>query len=107
MLSVQQALVASFVMGAIIAGLRAAPFLFFGGRTTPAFLGFVERYLPPVAMTALVVASYASVRWLDGPHGLPELAAGTAVALLHLWKRNALLSIVGGTALYMALASLA
>ncbi|MEN6499152.1 MAG: AzlD domain-containing protein, partial [Rectinema sp.] len=33
----------------------------------------------------------------------PALVAGALTALLHFWKRNVLLSIVGGTALYMAL----
>ncbi|RHO87948.1 hypothetical protein DW049_07045 [Ruminococcus sp. AF41-9] len=37
------------------------------------------------------------------PHGLPELIACVAVVLLHLWKRNTLLSIIAGTAVYMVL----
>ena len=41
---------------------------------------------------------------LLGPtHGLPELLAGAAVVGLHLWKKNTLLSIAVGTALYMVL----
>ena len=34
---------------------------------------------------------------------LPALLACAAVALLHLWRRNTLLSIIGGTLTYMLL----
>ena len=41
---------------------------------------------------------------LLGPtHGLPELIAAAAVVGLHCWKKNTLLSIAAGTALYMVL----
>ena len=45
--------------------------------------------------------------WISGitalPFGIPEILACSAVVLLHLWKRNTLLSIISGTALYMVL----
>ncbi len=103
MLSVEAAFVAVAAMTAIIFGSRALPFLLFAKRKAPAALGFIEKYMPPVAMTVLAVASYTSLDWTARPHGLPELAAGLLVALAHLWKRNALLSIFGGTAFYMIL----
>jgi len=43
---------------------------------------------------------------LGGSHGLPELIAISAVIALHLWKRQMLLSIAGGTVLYMVLVQL-
>ena len=58
------------------------------------------------SMTALFLVVYC-LRGVDllGPaHGLPELLAGAAVVGLHLWKKNTLLSIAVGTALYMVLA---
>jgi branched-subunit amino acid transport protein AzlD len=103
MLSLESALLAVAVMAAVILGCRAAPFLLFANRKAPGALAFVEKYMPPVAMTVLAVSSYASLNWTEAPHGLPELAAGFFVVLAHLWKRNALLSIFGGTAFYMAL----
>ena len=57
------------------------------------------------SMTALFLVVYC-LRGVDllGPtHGLPELLAGAAVVGLHLWKKNTLLSIAVGTALYMVL----
>jgi branched-subunit amino acid transport protein AzlD len=57
-------------------------------------------------MTVLAVSSYTGLDWKTGTGGLSELIAGVCVALLHLWKRNALLSILGGTVLYMLLSGL-
>ena len=37
------------------------------------------------------------------PFGVPELVSVLAVVVLHVWKRNNLLSIGVGTVLYMAL----
>ncbi|MFA6504720.1 MAG: AzlD domain-containing protein [Treponemataceae bacterium] len=105
MLSVETAFIAVLVMAFIILSCRAAPFLLFARRKAPAALSFVEKYMPPVAMTVLAVSSYASLNWAARPHGLPETAAGVFVVLAHLWKRNALLSIFGGTAFYMLLRS--
>jgi len=104
MLSITEALIAAAVMAVIIVFCRALPFLFFAGRKPPAFLSFIEVYMPAIAMTVLAVSSYTSIRWTDSPHGIPELAAGAVVVALHAWKRNALLSILGGTFLYMVLA---
>jgi branched-subunit amino acid transport protein AzlD len=106
MLSMRDALIAAGIMAAIIAFCRALPFLFFAGRKPPAFLSFVEVYMPAIAMTVLAVSSYTSLKWTAAPHGIPELLAGAGVVVLHIWKRNALLSILGGTLLYMLLSGI-
>jgi branched-subunit amino acid transport protein AzlD len=103
MLSIPEALLASGAMIVVIYGCRALPFLFFSNRKEPAFLAFLERYMPAIAMTIMAISAYTAIRWKESPHGIPELAAGTLVVALHIWKRNALLSIIGGTILYMAL----
>ena len=51
----------------------------------------------------LLFYCFKNVTWLSGAHGAPELLASAAVVGLHLWKRNVLFSIAGGTALYMVL----
>ena len=103
MLSISHAFVASLAMAAVIVFCRALPFLFFSGKKTPKFLSFVETYMPALAMTVLALSPYASLEWNKAPHGVPELLAGLLVVGLHLWKRNPLLSILGGTGLYMIL----
>lgn len=106
MLTLPQALIATFVMALVILLCRAVPFLFFrgeGGKVRAAFIAFVERAVPPVAMTVLAFASIAGPLKSGWPHALPAVIAAVATAFLHLARRNTLLSIVGGTALYMAL----
>lgn len=83
---------------------RWLPFwLFPEGKEPPAVVHYLGRVLPCATMGLLVVYCLKGVDWLAAPHGAPELIAIGAVAALHRWKGNVLLSIVGGTALYMVL----
>jgi len=124
--SVGEALILCFVMAAVIFFCRIFPFLFFykkngnirdeggsqDGRGDTAehyaardragvFLAFVEKTAPPVAMTVLAINALpikSSPREI-----IPAMAAAILTAIVHLWRRNTLLSICGGTALYMLL----
>ena len=84
---------------------RWLPFwLFPEKKQPPAVVTYLGRVLPPAMMGLLVVYCLKSVTWLSAPHGAPELIAIAAVAALHTaGRRNVLLSIAGGTALYMVL----
>lgn len=83
---------------------RFLPFLVFGGkRKVPAFVSYLGRALPLALFAMLVVYCLRDVDFVGGVHGLPELAAIAVTGGLHLWKRNMLLSIAGGTAFYMLL----
>ena len=91
-------------MAVVTALLRFLPFLIWNGkRKTPAYILFLGKYLPYSIMGMLVVYCLKGVQITAYPHGLPELIAVAAVAILHIWKKNTLLSIVGGTVLYMIL----
>jgi len=124
--SVGEALLLCFVMAAVIFFCRIFPFLFFRGKTdntkdeggsqdgrgdtmahnaeggrAETFLAFVEKTAPPVAMTVLAFNALplkSSLREI-----IPAITAAVLTAIVHLWKRNTLLSICGGTALYMVL----
>lgn len=99
----------AYVLGAILAMAavtvlcRAAPFLFFMRREPPAIVDYLQRYIPPMIMTVLVIGSYKGLSFAEPAGWLPGVASGAAVAALHLWRRNTLLSILSGTALYMVL----
>lgn len=84
--------------------LRFLPFLIFGGkREQGAFLSYIGKVLPYAIMAMLVVYCMKNVSFGSLEGFLPELIAGVTVAGLHIWKRNTLLSILGGTVLYMLL----
>ena len=95
------------VIALVTAALRFLPFLIFNGkRQTPAYVAYLGKVLPCAIMGMLVVYCLKGVSLVQAPYGAPELIACAAVVLLHLWKRSTLLSIVGGTALYMLLVQL-
>lgn len=98
-----KALAAILVSALVIASIRFLPFVLFRKGRVPRGMEFVEKYMPPVAMTVLVAGSLAGVGWMKPPHGAPEIAGVVVTALVHLWKRNVLLSICAGTGLYMVL----
>lgn len=97
------ALAAVFVSAAVIGGIRLLPFILFRNGAVPRGMDFIEKYMSPVAMAVLTVASLASVSWTRAPHGIPELAGVALTAAVHLYRRNVLLSIAVGTGAYMAL----
>ncbi len=83
---------------------RAIPFIVFPeGRKIPKAVEYLGKVLPPAVIGMLVVYCLKSINLISSPFGLPELIAGAAVVILHLWKRNNLFSIGVGTVLYMVL----
>ena len=105
MLTVERALVATFAFGLVILATRAFPFALFSRREPPALLRFIERFIPSAVMAILVVYCLKDIAWTVWPSGVRELAGIALVAALHAWKKNAMLSIFGGTAFYMILLS--
>ena len=83
---------------------RAIPFILFPeGKGIPKAVQYLGKVLPPAVIGMLVVYCFKSMDIMSFPFGLPEIIAGVVVALLHVWKRNNLLSIGVGTVLYMVL----
>ncbi len=86
---------------------RFLPFLIFGeGRKTPPVITYLGKVLPFAIMGMLVVYCLKDVAFLQPPFGVPEILGCAIVAVLHLWKRNTLLSIGVGTAAYMLMVQL-
>lgn len=83
---------------------RFLPFLIFTEhRKTPAFIQYIGKYLPSAVFGMLVVYCLKNVSFVQGTHGVPEFLSIFVTVALHLWKRQMLTSIAGGTAFYMAL----
>ena len=86
---------------------RFIPFLIFGDkRKTPAIIEYLGTVLPCAIMGMLVVYCLKDISFLASPFGIPEIISCIVVAALHIWKRNSLLSIGGGTVCYMLLVQL-
>ena len=95
------------VAALVTMALRFLPFIIFrGDRETPAYITYLGKVLPFAIMGMLVVFCLKGVSFAAAPYGIPEFLACGAVAALHMWKRNTLLSITGGTVLYMVLVQL-
>ena len=103
-------------MGAVILLCRVFPFVFFrsgkisGSKASRTLLDFVELVAPPAAMTVLAINALGpSIRWLSSFAAAESnthpaaLVAALCTVVLHLVKRNPLISIIGGTAAYMIL----
>lgn len=90
------------VLGTMIT--RFLPFIVFpAGKPTPKYIQYLGKVLPGAVFGMLVVYCLKNVSILGGTHGIPEAISIILVICLHLYKRQMLLSIAGGTICYMLL----
>lgn len=83
---------------------RFLPFLIFpAGKPTPKYIQYLGKVLPSAVFGMLVIFCLKGVSIFSGTRGIPELIAILIVIALHIWKRQMLLSIAGGTICYMLL----
>lgn len=94
--------VALIVLGTSLT--RFLPFMLFpAGKETPKYTKYLGSVLPSAVFGLLLVYSLKNISFISGSHGIPEMIAVAFTAVLHLWKRQMLISIAGGTILYMIL----
>ncbi len=104
-LSQQLITIAMVVLGTALT--RFLPFLIFpAGKPTPRYIQYLGRVLPAAVFGLLVIYCLKDVSLFTGSHAIPELLSIALVVALHLWKRQMLLSIAGGTVCYMLLVQL-
>ena len=83
---------------------RFLPFILFpANKPTPKYIQYLGTVLPSAVFGLLVIYCLKNVNILSGSHGIPELISVAVVVGLHVWKRQMLLSIAGGTICYMLL----
>lgn len=93
------------VLGTVLT--RFLPFILFpSGKPTPKYIQYLGKVLPAAVFGLLVIYCLRDVNLLSGSYGIPELVSILLVIVLHLWKRQMLLSIAGGTICYMLLVQL-
>ena len=92
------------IVALVTALLRFLPFLIFNDvKTVPKFVRYLSTVLPYSIMAMLVVYCLKGMSFGAYSNWLPEVISVLSVVVLHVWKRNTLLSIIGGTACYMVL----
>ncbi len=90
------------ILGTVLT--RFVPFLVFPSQEkTPAYILYLGRVLTPAIFGLLVIFSIKDTQWMVVFDLVPKLVAILLVILLHKWKKNMLLSVVGGTLFYIAL----
>lgn len=94
--------VGMIVLGTMLT--RFLPFLLFpSGKPTPKYIQYLGKVLPSAVFGLLVIYCLKNVSLFTGSRGIPEAVSIAVVIALHLWKRQMLLSIAGGTVCYMLL----
>ena len=84
--------------------MRFLPFLIFpAGKPTPKYIQYLGRVLPGAVFGMLVVYCLKNVSVTSFPFGIPELIGIAVTAVLHLWKKQMILSMGAGTIVYMIL----
>lgn len=102
-MNVGRSLIIIFVCAAITFAERLIPFLIFGNREVPRAITYLGKILPLAVMTTLVAYCLRTTVFTSLAGFAPQLIAVAVTAALHLWKRNTMLSVIGGTVLYMVL----
>lgn len=95
-------MIAMLVLGTMLT--RFLPFLIFNpNKETPDYVKYLGKSLPCAVFGMLVAYCLKDVEILSGNHGAPEAISIVFTIALHLWKKQMLLSVAGGTILYMVL----
>lgn len=101
-LTQQVIIICMVILGTMIT--RFLPFFIFtSDKPTPKYVQYLGKMLPSEALGMLVIYCLKDVSLFGGNHAIPELISIIVVVSLYLWKRQMLISIAGGTILYMIL----
>lgn len=105
-------LIAIIAIALVIFLERAFPFILFSRKNPPAFINFIEKFIPPMVMICLVLYCLKDMTFtteeatINLAGFIPSIAGVGSTIILHLWKKNSLISIFGGTLIYMILLKL-
>lgn len=102
-LTLSQAIIATLCITLVILTERAFPFVLFTKKEPPALIRFIEQYIPPMVMAALVVYCLKNIEPGNVSSLVPNLAGILVTFIAYKWKKNSLVAIFGGTIVYMIL----
>lgn len=102
-----QLLLTVFIAALATMCTRFLPFLLFpGDRQITPMIEYLGKVLAPAVFGLLVVYCLRDVSLFAGTHGIPEAVGIFVTVALHLWRKNLMLSMAGGTLVYMLLVQL-
>lgn len=76
---------------------RALPFIVFRRGEAPSSVRYLGKVLAPAIMTTLVFYCMKGITFNTYSGFVPQIIAALVTLGLHIWKRNTMISIVGGT----------
>ncbi|MGN1410224.1 MAG: branched-chain amino acid transporter permease [Eubacteriales bacterium] len=106
-MTITQQLITILMVSLGTMAMRFLPFIIFpAGKPTPKYISYLGRVLPGAIFAMLVVYCLKNVSFVTSPFGVPEIISIIVVVVLHLWKKQMILSMAGGTVVYMLLVQL-
>ncbi len=104
MSSTMHGIIIVLICSAVTIILRAFPYIVFPeGKEIPKTVRYLSEVFPGAVIGMLIIYCLKDVSITKSPFGLPELIAIAATALLHIFRKNTLLSVLSGTIIYMLL----
>ena len=100
MTDISYLLLVMLVMTLATYATRLTPFVLFSRGQERALINFIAKNTPPMIMTILVIYMLKEVNYLSF-EGIYTFIAILVTVVFHLYRRNALLSIIAGTVVYM------
>lgn len=102
-----QVILTIVIASLITYGTRLLPFMVFAWRKElPLWVSYLGQVLPPAAIALLVVYCFKDVALFITPYGFKELIGVGVTIVVHLLKRNYIVSIALGTLVYIILSNL-
>ena len=106
MINVSRSLIIIAICAVVTLFERALPFLLFRNGKVPGYIRYLGKVLGPAIMTTLVIYCLKNISFSSVSGFAPQLISCAVTAGLHLWKKNSLISILGGTVCCMLLTQL-
>jgi branched-subunit amino acid transport protein AzlD len=91
------------IVAAITFAQRALPFAVLRTIQSSRLVENLNRWMPTGLVLILAIYSLQATSFLAAPYGIPEAVALAVTIALHLWRHNAVLSILVGTATYLVI----
>ncbi|MFQ7235812.1 MAG: branched-chain amino acid transporter permease [Enterococcus hulanensis] len=103
-MSLTEQIVTIFIVSAATFFTRFLPFVIFSNSNeTPHFILELGEFLPSAIIAMLVIYCFRDITFATFLDNWPYFLASVITVAIHIWKRNMLMSILFGTAVYIVI----